>query len=786
MPTLLALDAIDLSTTASAGRKAATLGALKRAGFHVPDGRVLDASWFHTWRDDALDRDALLDHVRQALDALGDGPMAVRSSGVAEDGADQSMAGCFHTSLGVHGADQAVAAVLACWASADAARSTLAVDAGGMAALIQRQVVPTAAGVAFTADPVTGERDVVCIEAVRGLADALMAGEADGERWRVRGDDADGSGGVLTEDQARAVAQTARAVAQRLGCPIDMEWALAEGEVAVLQARPITALPAAPVPITEPDPPGAWKRDDHSPNTTPLCFALWYRVYPAQLTSALKECGVPMEGFEARQIRGQVYMRLLTGAPDGPPPPGWVLWLASRLMPSLRRAEHTLRAYIEGGILAVLDDWENETGPALEARARRLLAVDLTALDDASLLAHLEDSRSLMSDAGDMHARLGGGYAIPVGRMLVEAEDWLGWTDSETYELVAGWSVGTTAVDLELAALAAPWADDPRLHEGTLADVRAALPALAARLDGWCGWEGLRRQDYDLAERTLAECPQLLLRGLRDGAANRERLLHTREAARTQAATRLAAAREALSPERTAVFERRVHDARKGAHLRDTNALVTVQVPSSIVRLAALELGRRLTARGALEAPEHTFYVLPEEWSEAIAGRAPDLPAAVARRRGEHSWALANPGPMKLGTHHAEPDPSWFPPHLSMFFRIFSRFDAPEREGDGLLGLAGGGGTTIATARVLRTPADLHRLRPGDVLVCQCTGAAWAPAYGVAGAVVTERGGVLSHPAILAREYGLPAVLGVPGATTRIRDGQRIRVDGTRGSVEVL
>ena len=141
---------------------------------------------------------------------------------------------------------------------------------------------------------------------------------------------------------------------------------------------------------------------------------------------------------------------------------------------------------------------------------------------------------------------------------------------------------------------------------------------------------------------------------------------------------------------------------------------------------------------------------------------------------------------MKLGTHYPEPDPSWFPPHLSMFFRIFSRFDAPERDGEGLLGLAGGGGTTIATARVLRTPDELHRLRPGDVLVCQCTGAAWAPAYGIAGAVVTERGGVLSHPAILAREYGLPAVLGVPGATTRIRDGQRIRVDGTRGSVEVL
>ncbi len=788
MPALLSLDTLDLNAISQAGRKAATLGALKRAGFAVPDGHVLDADWYAAWTHDALDTDALRASVRLALAELGPGLLAVRSSGVAEDGDGRSMAGCFDSTLGVQGEDAAVQAVIACYTSALRARSDLQLDAGGMAALIQRQVNPQAAGVAFTADPVTGARDVVCIEAVAGLAEELMAGTVDGERWRVvdaaqpEGMDA----AVLTPAQATEIARVARSIERELGAPSDVEWALVDGEVVILQARPITALPAPPVPIVDEDPEGFWQRDDHCPNPTPLTWDIWYEKYPAQLSEVIKSAGVPLEGMVARKIRGQTYMRMETGAPDGPPPPGPVLWLVSRLLPSMRKSERMLGEFLrENRAMAIIDEWVHEVEPALSARVRELQAVALEGLTDEGLLEHLGRCEKLIEDSGFAHAKMGVAFMIPMGRLYVFCEDYLGWSDAETSELVAGYSPGTTQVDRELAEIASPWADDPRLHAGGWHEVRAALPELAEAVDAWFEWGGQRRTDYEISTKLLCQCPDLVLSRLRASTKTLTRLDRNRSEGRAGGKRRMAMARQALSVQRFAELEERVANARRASHSRDANALVSVHLSGATLRHAVVELGRRMEARDQLDAAVHAFFVRPREWRAALEGA--DLGDTVARRRGEHSWALANPGPETFGTRPVEPDPTWFPPNLCLTFRMFSRMDDPlEVEGEGIVGLAAGGGVAEGTVRLLRSPEELHRLNPGDILVCECTGASWAMAFGIAGAIVTDRGGWMSHPAILAREYGLPAVLGTHKATRTLVDGQRVRVDGRTGRVEIL
>src|SRR5216683_5391636 len=240
------LDAVDAADAARVGGKAANLGELKRAGFNVPDGFVVIGE----------PPEDLADTLR----ALGGGPLAVRSSAVAEDLADASFAGQYETFLNVQGLEQLRKAIGDCRRSASSARvaSYRANRAEAapveIAVLVQRMVPAESAGVAFTANPVTGDRSEVSISAVRGLGERLVSGEAQGDQWVVREGNPQrrrSSEDAITADQASAVAGVARSAAAHFGKPQDVEWAFAGSELYVLQSRPMTALPS-PVDWTAP------------------------------------------------------------------------------------------------------------------------------------------------------------------------------------------------------------------------------------------------------------------------------------------------------------------------------------------------------------------------------------------------------------------------------------------------------------------------------------------------------------------------------------------------------
>jgi phosphoenolpyruvate synthase/pyruvate phosphate dikinase len=259
---VMSLDDLTTADAARAGRKAAVLGELRQAGFPVPGGVVLAVEALQQALAAAgLDGDSAPEQVEAAqlptgiaealtaaADAFGPVPLAVRSSGVDEDLSGASYAGQYETVLGVAAADLP-AAVRRCWASGfahhvAAYRSALTAPPGpAMAVLVQPLVPAEAAGVAFSADPVTGDRDTVVVNAVRGPGDRLVNGTASPDEWEVRGstatrrrtpEDAIDAGAAL------AVAELTRRVEAQLGAPQDVEWALAGGELYLLQSRPVT------------------------------------------------------------------------------------------------------------------------------------------------------------------------------------------------------------------------------------------------------------------------------------------------------------------------------------------------------------------------------------------------------------------------------------------------------------------------------------------------------------------------------------------------------------------
>ena len=335
----LALDAVGLADAGRVGRKAATLGELKRAGFPVPEGVVLTTEALaQTLAAAGLGGDAqpeqvlavgLPDEVAEAMAAaaerLGGGLLAVRSSGVDEDLAGASYAGQYESVLDVP-AERLAEAVRRCWASAFAEHVVAYRRAHGggagaaMAVLVLPMVAAEAAGVAFSADPVTGDRATAVVSAVRGLGERLVGGQASPDEWVVRGGQATcraAPEGAIDAQTAAAVAALARRVQEHFGAPQDIEWALAGSELVLLQARPITALPdqaPEPVPVPVQVPPGYWQREaSHAPKPlSPMLLSVLSEPRNRAIRQAFAEFGALAEGVEFRDLGGWQYTRLVS------------------------------------------------------------------------------------------------------------------------------------------------------------------------------------------------------------------------------------------------------------------------------------------------------------------------------------------------------------------------------------------------------------------------------------------------------------------------------------------
>lgn len=819
-----------------AGTKAAGLAVLRAAGFRVPPGVVIPTPVFAravsaagTGVHDGLH---VPDDVAAALAAAvapwDDVPLAVRSSGVDEDLSGASFAGLYTTVLDVCGLPSLLDAVRRCWGSAFSPRVVAYQQEQEdrrphplLAVLVQPMLAPTAAGVAFTADPVTGDRDVVVIDTVPGRGDELVSGQVTPERWRVGGDgehrmDAEHQPvqPALTPHLARAVAELARRVQDHHGGrPQDVEWAVVGEDLWLLQARPVTVLPEPPpapieVPVEVPD--GFWLREaSHSalPWTRMTREVLAARN-PA-LTVMANDLGLLMDGVTVRDIGGWEYLRIVPlGGKEPPPLPVWAAPIAFRLVPSLRRRiQQAVASAREDVPLQLVRRWSEQWRPELAEWIATLQDVDLDALDDAGLDAHLDRVLDLSEQGFLVHFRLHGALAMVLGELAFTCRDLLGWDDDNRWlALVAGTSTTSTTPSRALSRLSSTVAARPRLRElvEQNAPVEAVLAADAQFEVEFAAYQrefGCRALCYELAEESLDERPDLVLGLVRDlltagydPAVQDENLRRCRVDAAGEARDLLAG----CPPADRARFERALIRALTAYPVREENEFFTVSAPLALVRRALLQAGARLQRRGLLASPGDAFHLEPGELRAALVDGT-DVRVVVARRRGERAWVLAHPGPPTYGRPPSGPPPLSALPAparqaMERFLWTIEKIMGPENrapradhpQAGVVVGLPASPGTYTGPVRVIRTEAEFDRLRAGDVLVCPVTSPVWSVLFPLVGALVTDAGGTLSHPAIIAREYAVPAVVATGNATCRLRDGQLVTVDGATGTVRVL
>ena len=822
---VVGLDQITPVDLGRVGMKAGNLASLLQAGFPVPRGVVLTTDAYR--RFDSLDRDGtregrasseLRDLAARLVDGIGGGPVAVRSSAPAEDLPEASFAGQYETVLNVKGPVQLAAAIGRCWASASSPRATSYRDAHrmaptDMAVLVQPMVNAAAAGVAFSANPVTGRRAEVVINAVRGLGDRLVSGEVTPDQWTVSGhevhrDESDDF--VISAEDARAIATLARQVEDHFGVAQDIEWAIGDSGLRLLQARPISSLPEPPVepiPIELVIPPGFWMYDaSHNPRPG---YHVDLAIFPLIRRASQRwaaEFGYLFDGLEWTAIGMWPYQRMVPlGGREGPMPPKWLMRLLVRVMPVLRRrvaaAVEAVRSDKAGRLIERWhDEWQSELSDAITSR----LAGDLSGLSDAALTAHLRGCLELLERGIQTHMILHGALSMTMRELATTCDELLGWDLARATELVSGTSHRSTEPGRRLHELGRTAAARPavralldRPDANTVDRLQAVDPEFATAFAAYLESYAHRALGYTLGEPTLAEMPWLLL-GLIRGQI--ESGYDPDETSRARAARRMAVAAEARArladrPTELRRFERALTRAERAYPVREDNEFFTMSAPLALARYAVLEVGRRLAGRGVIEQPADVLHLELEQALTALA-EGGDHRGIVERRKGERAWAELHPGPQFYGEPPAAPPSFDFLPDEAripmeailwgndVIMAMGAARDRNAAEASLLRGIPASAGTYTGPARVVIDESQFEKIRPGDVLICPITSPVWSVLFPAIGALVTDTGGVLSHPAIIAREFGIPAVVATRDATSILGDGDLVTVDAGTGTVE--
>lgn len=372
--------------------------------------------------------------------------------------------------------------------------------------------------------------------------------------------------------------------------------------------------------------------------------------------------------------------------------------------------------------------------------------------------------------------------------------------------LLSGLSGASSEPALELGRLADQIRTDSELTSAILGVQPSEVPSLIERagprltrtFDDYLDRYGCRALRYELVEQCLGERPELVAELLQDELRRPTGLdakQETLERARLQAQTEALAAlpSETLRDE----FRALLRDAERAYPVREDNEFYTVSVPLALVRFAVLEASQRLTRSGALAEPEDAFFLLYDELTDALGGGSSVYADTIDLRRRDFAAAEAFDPPGSYGEQPLQPPLDVLPPESRLAMEVglyfMERVFEPERSNDQtavsaieLKGVGASKGTYTGRACVVLGEEQFDKLQPGDVLVCPVTSPVWSILFAKIGALVTDTGGVLSHPAIIAREYGVPAVVATGNATRVITDGQQLIVDGSAGVVRLL
>lgn len=541
--------------------------------------------------------------------------------------------------------------------------------------------------------------------------------------------------------------------------------------------------------------PGEWNLDRSHVNrpATPINQHIQTTGTVRGTRRGFVDIGVPLDGLDFRFVNGLVYTRIRPLIrPDRPGrslPPLALLRLAVRLHPEMRRrrvtAERVLR---ERPWRRVVADWSAPGGlrEQCETANLELQDVDLTALSDDDLVAHVHRTVDHALAMWETHFWLHNFDLGPIGMLLDAAAGW-GLDAVEVLPLLEGASPSTAEAERALRRIREA-VEAAGVTPVTIDDVRAVSAGVADDLATFLRLRGrLVISRYDIDGLTLVESPELLLAAIMAARDDRARVVTAGEVI----TARTAAIRARVAEPEQALFDELLTEARAAMDLRDDNGPHTIEWPLGLIRLGLLEVGRRMQGVGRALRPEDALELGLDEIAPAMAGAGPTAERLSAR----HQWRSTvdvEGAPRRLGTPEPVPPLDVLPPALGRVAGLVQRVIAEagldgEVRTTGLNGIGIGSTPYRGTARLAGNPEDaLTQLEPGDVLVVPCTTPAFNTVLSLAGAVVTAEGGALSHAAVLARELGIPAVVGAPGALRDIPDGATVEVDPVAGVVRIV
>lgn len=791
--------------------------------------------------------------LNRALEELGDGPFAVRSSMVGEDSAESSWAGQLQSFLYVS-PDDVPAAIRGCWASAFTPHA-LAYrqhrENSGLlprvAVVVQKMVTGQVSGVAFTADPTTGHRDHVRISAAWGLAEGVVSGVCNTDEFVVDHDgnevsavladkdvevvrDASGPGTAevqvgddrryertLTPEQIADLTAKFLEIADAFGGPQDIEWTLSDGELHILQARPVTALPAVQ---TEDGPRLVFDnsniQESYCGVTTPLTFSFAQSAYASVYRQMMEALKVPPEVVAAHDdmlrnmlglVRGRVYYNINN----------WYRGL--QLLPSFKQNKEDMEAMMGLDVsVDFVEDTELSTAEKLKKLPRMLLIL-MSLLwkssrldkDVPKFIAEFEDAydsvdRASFADASYselnakvewMWANMIDNWTTPlindnfvmrkVGALRRFVEESGVENPGDVVNNLMSGEEGIESLEptRKLMRMARMAIEQPKvlatLKAGEPVEAFTALqadhPDYFAHIEGYIDRYGDRViGELKLETVSAHEDPSFVIQVLRNFASrpdlDPDALAAHELKLREQAEAKM---RAALSGGQWRKLQKLLKTARTGVKYRENMRLARTRL-FGLMRDAYRAMGQRLVEAGKLRTARDVFYLTTEELRAYHEGRAvsAELQSIADARRGEY----AGYEKMSLPHHFETRGPVY---HGNRYEGPASQVDV-DLDADVLHGTGCYPGTVEAPLRVVMSPSDNLDMT-GHILTTMRTDPGWAPLFPAASGILVERGSTLSHSAVVARELGIPAVVGVPGLLQIVADGQRVVLDGAAGTV---
>ncbi len=544
----------------------------------------------------------------------------------------------------------------------------------------------------------------------------------------------------------------------------------------------------------DPPGPGPWQQDSaHNPVSQ---TALMQEIYPAGFNKGFTEAfagyGLLLDRLAMGVVNGFTYHQpqpFDMPGPDGPKDPDWIGAEIGR------RTEVAARAMTDQIWRDEIRRWDAEVKPAAQARHRGLGSVDLTTLDDADLLTHLQACLEHVTAMVYQHHRYNCHALVPVGDFLLQTAGWTHRPPMSLYGVLDGYSpvsnVSSPEIQDSVAALRADRTALDLLQSGgdpaaVLAELRSRIPAV----DDYVANVHFRLiEGFDVVNPTTGECPDVIIGRL--GAA----VAITGNPSIERAEALAASVRADVPAEHQEEFDDLLAEARLVYRLRDERGIYSEIAAIGLLRLTLLEIGRRLVATGQMTDPEHTFELSSAELGTLLTGAVGPSPAELEQRRERRLQLTLDGPPRHLGPPPPPPPPlEMLPPPTARVMAavgfsiegILGQLEEPAGTATQIIGIAGAAGLYEGTARLVRSIDDLMALEPGDVLVAPTTGEAFNSMLHLVGAIVTDHGSFASHAAIVSREMGIPSVVGTVNGTARIHDGARVRVDGTAGTVDIL